>query len=384
VSKHAKRTAQDEAQQIARARGGRVLSKDLVNRQSSGLWECAKGHRWQTLLSRVKAGKWCPTCAGKGPVTIQDMQRLAAERGGQCLSTKYVNTVTKLRWRCAEGHQWLAKPNNVHRTWCPECAHHNKLSLAEFRALARKRGGKLLSRAYVNNHTSLLFQCGAGHTWRAQPNYIKGGPYKRGTWCPKCSRRGQTRKPVTIEDLRQVAAERGGKCLSKRYAGLKVKLEWQCGQGHKWMARPVYVKQGTWCPVCSGRMKLTIEQLREAAAQRGGKCLAAEYVNTHTPVLRECAEGHRWEAQPADIRSGIWCPMCARKHPLTIEEMRELARSRGGRCLSKTYVNNSTPLLWRCAKGHVWRAEPKMVKPTRYGKGTWCPYCARTNSVRSS
>ena len=315
LSEHADRTAQDEARQIARARGGRVLSKDLVNGKSRGLWECGMGHRWETLLCHVKAGKWCPTCAGKGPVTIQDMHRLAAERGGQCLSKKYVNTVTKLRWRCAEGHQWLAKPNNVHRTWCPECAHHQKLTLAEFRALARRARRQVVVSRIRQQPDTPPFSMRCRTYWRARPNYIKGSQYKRGTWCPKCSRRGGTKKPVTIEDLRRLAIERGGECLSKRYAGLKVKLEWQCGQGHRWMARPVYVRQGTWCPVCSGRMKLTIEQLHEAAAQHSGKCLAAEYVNTHTPVLWECAQGHRWEAQPADVRSGIWCPVVRPKAP---------------------------------------------------------------------
>jgi len=35
-------------------------------------------------------------------LTIEQMQALAQERKGVCLSTKYVNQSTKLRWRCAQ------------------------------------------------------------------------------------------------------------------------------------------------------------------------------------------------------------------------------------------------------------------------------------------
>ena len=37
-------------------------------------------------------------------LTIKDMQELAKARGGKCLSKKYVNGRVKLKWKCAEGH----------------------------------------------------------------------------------------------------------------------------------------------------------------------------------------------------------------------------------------------------------------------------------------
>ena len=56
-------------------------------------------------------------------LTIEQMHALAKERGGVCLSTVYVNSYTKLRWRCSEGHEWEATPSNVKRldSWCPAC-----------------------------------------------------------------------------------------------------------------------------------------------------------------------------------------------------------------------------------------------------------------------
>ena len=55
--------------------------------------------------------------------TMRDMQELASSRGGQCLSTEYVDTKTKLKWKCAFGHEWEATPRLLKAGhWCPECA----------------------------------------------------------------------------------------------------------------------------------------------------------------------------------------------------------------------------------------------------------------------
>ena len=47
---------------------------------------------------------------------------------------------------------------------------------------------------------------------------------------------------------------------------------------------------------------------------------------------------------------------------LTIEEMRQLAKQRGGKCLSKTYINTNSKLLWECINGHQCTVTPDNVK----------------------
>lgn len=56
-------------------------------------------------------------------LTIQEMNSLAESMGGKCLSKEYVSTKTKLRWRCANEHEFEATPNAVKNqgTWCPIC-----------------------------------------------------------------------------------------------------------------------------------------------------------------------------------------------------------------------------------------------------------------------
>ena len=108
--------------------------------------------------------------------------------------------------------------------------------------------------------------------------------------------------------------------------------------------------------------KLSIEEMRQIAKKWGGKCLSETYLNNHTPLLWECKIGHRWEATPKNINRGAWCHSCGGSMKLTIEEMRKLAEERGGRCLSDIYVNNRTKLVWECSEGHTWKAVPNSVK----------------------
>jgi len=55
-------------------------------------------------------------------VTIEEMQEIAKERKGKCLSSKYIDSKTKLKWKCEKGHTWETLPTIVKRgSWCPIC-----------------------------------------------------------------------------------------------------------------------------------------------------------------------------------------------------------------------------------------------------------------------
>ncbi|MBU0627620.1 MAG: hypothetical protein KKC75_00380, partial [Nanoarchaeota archaeon] len=55
--------------------------------------------------------------------TIQDMQRLAKAKGGECLSKKYVNANTHLMWKCKDKHIWEATPSTLKSGhWCRLCS----------------------------------------------------------------------------------------------------------------------------------------------------------------------------------------------------------------------------------------------------------------------
>ncbi len=132
-------------------------------------------------------GTWCPECGGTRRGKIIEMQALAMEHGGQCLSRKYVNGRTPLKWKCDKGHVWEAKSEYVKGGhWCHQCGGSLRLTIEEMHRLASKRKGKCLSKEYINARTKLRWQCAEGHIWEAVPDSIKSG-----SWCRICSRKNR-------------------------------------------------------------------------------------------------------------------------------------------------------------------------------------------------
>lgn len=362
--------------QMAQILGGKCLSDTYTANHNELEWMCAKGHRWTAKVMNIRRGNWCPYCAGKY-VTIEDMRRIAHERGGKCLSRKYKNSNTKLKWQCKEGHAWYATPSNVKSgSWCPECGHvitakKRRRSIKELQELAWSRGGECLSKEYKNPKTKIRWRCRKGHEWNAVYDAVK-----RGQWCPVCSRESMAEKNRhSLEEIREVARSHGGELLSKRYINPQQMLKWRCEQGHQWKASYMSVGIGKhWCPHCAGNAKHTIEEMKAVAIKNGGECLSNEYFNGKIKLKWKCAEGHVWESIPHSVLRGSWCPECAmQRRTYHLRDMRAIAKKRRGNCLSTEYNGMDEKLKWQCQKGHTWEAKPKNVITHHQ----WCPVCAR-------
>jgi hypothetical protein len=283
-----------------------------------------------------------------------------------------------LKWQCGLGHSpWRASYSNVMSgTWCPTCGRTVRSTIKDMKALAISRGGKCLSDTFVNLHVPLRWRCAERHQWRAAPNNIVRRGRKEGSWCPKCAReraREKKRPEIpTIDDMRRLASSRRGRCASAFYINAHRRLRWICAEGHIWNAEPSNVRRGSWCPFCAGKAPKTLSEMQELASTWGGRCLSKTYRNVHANLTWVCSTGHVFEAPPRNVQRGHWCPYCSRNAPGCLDQARNLAEKRGGKCLSTRYVNSRSPLKWRCAKGHEWFARPCDVK-----SGNWCLRCYR-------
>jgi very-short-patch-repair endonuclease len=234
------------------------------------------------------------------------------------------------------------------------------------RHLAHLKGGECLSDIYINNKEHLRWRCAYGHEWDACLGKIKNS----GQWYPYCG----GKKKLTIHVAQQIAAERGGKCLSTEYTNCYAQLLWECSELHQWIACLHDIKNGgTWCPVCAGNMKLTIEDAHRTAHERGGECLSNIYVNIMENLKWRCEFGHEWNATLNNVKNKHqWCPICGGTKKLTIVDAQQIAAERGGKCLSTEYINCDSLLQWQCEFLHTWLASINNIK----NKGSWCPECA--------
>ena len=205
---------------------------------------CLKdGYTWTTCYDYLKQGKWCPSCSGHKKYTIEEFKQIALEKGGLCLSLKYVNGNTPLLFECKENHQWETEPRNIIRgNWCPICVGHGKHEIEEFQEIAKERGGKCLSIAYINSKTKLEFECHREHRWKTRPDAILNGHR-----CPECAK---PEKP-SIEKFKKIAKEKGGDCLSTKYVDSTTKLKFVCSEDHQWEAVPGSILKGHWCSECA-------------------------------------------------------------------------------------------------------------------------------------
>ena len=190
----------------------------------------------------------------------------------------------------------------------------------------------------------------------------------------------------TLDFARNLAAQKGGKCLSDLCLGIKTRVLWQCSQGHEWKTSlDNVVHNKTWCRVCANKTNgkaqrsNNIASARKIAANHGGKCLETSNFPVRNKKVRwECSKGHQWSAIFHNIRNGVaWCPKCAGVIKHTIEDVKNLAHRNGGEYISGVYKSNKTKLTWRCGKGHEWQASFNSINHL----GSWCPRCINKTEV---
>ena len=377
----------DKLNEIAEAHEGRCLSEEYKNVNIKMEWRCKLGHIWEAPAKSIIRGYWCPKCSSSIPKptgfgNLSDVQAIARKRGGECLSPTYMGAKVHLRFRCDKGHEWETCPSNIKSgTWCPICNKVGKkpphtCTLDEMREIAISRGGKCISEKYENSKMPLIWECKAGHRWSSIPSVIK-----RGAWCPACymiDNRGKKRKKkdkqAELGEAREIIVMRGGEIVEE--LNHEKQLHFRCGKGHDWSTSyKQIVFYGRWCPQCAREntadaKKKDLQDIIEFARTKGGDCLSREYTDNTTKMEWKCERGHVWFTSWSSIQQGSWCPECRKR---TLLEMQELARSRGGECLSTEYVSMRHELHWRCSRGHEWNVRPSNI----LYEGTWCPDCAR-------
>jgi hypothetical protein len=239
---------------------------------------------------------------------VEDMQQLAIECGGKFLSKKFLGRDSEHTWRCNKGHVFDMRPRFVQRgAWCPQCTIHDKkiAALELMQEWAEKRGGKCLSKIYINNTTPLEWECKQGHRFKKTRDHYK----QQKKPCVQCEL-DKLRKRNLLR-IQKIALSKSGRCLSLSFYDLYKKLEFECAFGHQWQATPhIIIYHGSWCPHCYGNIRHTIEDMQKLAAKRKGKCISKKYTNTVTPLMWECNKGHKWRTRPFNIKSGTWCPKC--------------------------------------------------------------------------
>ena len=117
-----------------------------------------------------------------------------------------------------------------------------------------KNGPRYWIEHNLQDRVSAFF--GSRQDWDSIPDWSAEQPGEKR--CPVRLDHGYDEsKPLTkldLDDMRDAAAFRGGKCLSKQMhiGNMSARLNWQCAFGHTFQASPrLVVRAGHWCPRCA-------------------------------------------------------------------------------------------------------------------------------------
>jgi translation initiation factor IF-1 len=224
------------------------------------LWRCSEGHEWKARVSHRTRGTGCPVCTKRRIIKgVNDLATthpaLAAQAVGWDPTTIGSGTPQRLRWRCAQGHEWISRADvRANGSGCPFCSHYklwpgfNDLATTN-PDLAAQAFGWDPTTCMAGSNVKRHWRCELGHEWDAIV-----ASRASGNNCAICSGRNLL---AGFNDLAtrypELAKEADGWDPQTVVSGSKKKLAWRCAEGHSWDATVASRTRtkGAGCPTCT-------------------------------------------------------------------------------------------------------------------------------------
>jgi len=211
--------------------------------------------------------------------------------------------------------------------------------------------------------------------WMCKRGHTWDSPYSNvnaGWWCSQCKK--EDIKLQHYEKFKGIVEAKGWTCLSEKFINWETKLKLECDNGHKLAMKPMGILHGYGCRQCiiDKQKQEELDRVKEIARKKGGRCLSGKYKSYQSVLTWQCAKGHKWTAQARFITEGHWCKFCNREEKCKddLKQIARIAKEHGGKCLSEKHVNDKTKLIFQCSEGHIWKSFPQTIK-----RGHWCYKC---------
>ena len=248
-------------------------------------FNCKCGHIFDSSLSNINKGKWCPYCSN---------QKLCDKKNCNICYTKYFANHNQAKYWSDKND---IKPRNVLK----------------------------------NTHMKYWFKCECDHIFKSILSGIN-----RGNWCPYCSE--PSRLLCINEDC--------DKCFQKSFASHNQVIYWSnkndinprfvfknshlkywfdCDCGHVFDSSLANINNNCWCSYCSDPPKQlckvkSCQQCFQKSFASNEKSKYWSDKNKETPreicrrsgnkYLFNCEKGHQFSSSLDAIGAGHWCPKC--------------------------------------------------------------------------
>ena len=312
------------------------------------------------------------------------IKKIALQKGGFCLSNKYINLNSKVKLKCKEGHIWSTVPNSIlnRGSWCAMCNATTGEEICRYvlekvfntnfnkirpNWLLNKSGHRLELDGY-NDALKIAFEYqGEQHYnpikfYGNENNGFKKQLERDEIKIKECEKRGI--KLLIIRSFKKMTNDVVLTEIKKQFDvhGLKIDNLLEIDINVFYSLRPKNKNHN---------------DISEIAKNKKGRLLS--FVNSVNDLADfECEKGHLFTTKASHVKSGTWCRFCGYtkssiNRSKNIQEAHDLANKYGGKCLSEKYLGSRIRHLFECKDGHKFK---RYINELRlHGVSCWCKRC---------
>lgn len=255
----------------------------------------------------------------------------------------------------------------------------NNLTIQE---VARRSPDLVSGQKYIRAAALLWWIClaGLGH-----PNYQQAwDSHRSGSGCPVCAKLAVA--AFHRHSIDEVADRCPDLAPGQTYVGCEEPLLWKCpaGLGHpNYPQSYISHSQGHGCPECArltwgASQRLTIEKIAERCSDL---IPGQSYINNHSPLLWKCPVGHPdYEQIYNSHQNGRGCPECAylKKGASQRLSIEQITKNYPELVPGQAYTNSNMQLWWKCVAGLGHPNYLQIYYSHQAGQG--CPRCGKYKS----
>jgi hypothetical protein len=339
--------------------------------------------KYATVQSK---GAGCKTCRYRKirehhVLTLKDVQDVVEMRGGEVLSTEYMNVDTSMDFECSKGHKFTNRFSHIKKgQWCPTC---NKGSKSE--EIARTTFEQLFNypfpkvrpkwlrndRGYQMEIDGYCKELKIGFEYQGIQHFSKqifGGNLDQRITDDNRKAELCKNNDVNLFILtHEMPYEDFPMEIAKQASafGLQMPSGWEDIQVNIFEA---YIREDR------------IEELREMLGKRLIEVLSPKYLGSQEYVELRCLKcRHIWKAKGNaffNSRKTAGCDKCARRragllNKLSLNDLKVFALQNDGEVISTEYVKRNYWYEWKCKEGHIFEGNfNNMVFRKQF-----CPIC---------
>jgi hypothetical protein len=160
-----------------------LLEENYVNNHTKMKYKCNCGYISMITFGNFQAGQRCLECAGCKKWSHKDVSQFFQKRGCELLEDKYINSITKMKYKCSCGNISQTTLGNFKSgKRCMKCSGNEKYTFEYVFDFFKSRGCELLETVYKNARTVMKYKCKCDSI-----DKIRFDDFRGGAFCHNCA-----------------------------------------------------------------------------------------------------------------------------------------------------------------------------------------------------